>query len=523
MKTTIISALFLVVNLGYSQSKQVTIIGNMPQQLGGEYISFSKPIGKFASPPFYSNSRDTAVIKRDKFIKKLDVLGQGLIYVYEKPFNGTISTRFFAEPGDTIVIERINGEIIFKGKNAIVNKMYSDIKIAHVAFNSDVYDILKNNTKSEEIIAKINAKEKEYYNVYNDLYRKKQISKACLLYTKMKMEHSIDGLVLNVAMDEQMREAAKIQIAKAEADKITDYFIARYSRYNKENIKSLFFIGLMKKSAQYLEQKALVNNKNVSKFWNQFDEIFKPKIKNIGIVDYLEFDDYKEMCVGQTFLDLIRAYDNEKTIKYKDLVLVYNAFTSKFPNSPYIIPLSDGIMKIATGIIENQSFQVATTSTKPSVSIGSLAVYDAALEPVGSTPFAQHNQSLVEALAEKFPNQDVFVDLWATWCGPCLMQFSYNKDLHAFLNTKNLKTIYVSFDKENDKEKWEKYIKEYDLKGYHFLGDKTYQEKFLNPLSEVIPRYFVFVSKTKQLVPVEGYPKEKELFFTNITNALETK
>lgn len=521
MKTSIFSVLFLLTTIGYSQIKKVTIIGEMSQQLGGDYVSFNKPIGKFTTSPFYSNSRDTAVIKKDKFIKKLDIEVPGLIYVFEKPFNGTISTRFFAEPGDTVFIERNNGEITFKGKNAIINKMYSDVKIAAVAFNDEVYNILKENTKAEDVIAKINAKEKEYYNRYNDLYRKKQISKACLLYTKAKMEHSIDGLVLNVAMDEQMREAAKIQITKTEADKITDYFITKYLSYNKENLKSFFFMGLMKKSAQYLEQKSLTNNKKVSRFWNQFDEIFKPKMKNIGIVDYLEFDDYKEMCVGQTFLDLIRAYDNEKNIKYKDLVLVYNAFTSKFPNSPYILPLSDGIMKIATGIIEDQSVQVATATTK--VSIGSLAVYDAALEPVGTTPFAQPNQSLVEALAEKFPNQDVFVDLWATWCGPCLMQFPYNKDLHAFLETKNLKTIYVSFDKENDKNKWEKFIRDYNLKGYHFLGDKAYQEKFLNPLAEVIPRYFVFVSKTKQLVPLEGYPKEKESFYANIASALQTQ
>lgn len=521
MKTPILSLLFLLTTIGYSQIKKVTIIGNMPHQQEGEYVSFNKPTGKFTTSPFYTNSRDTAVIKNGKFIKTLDIFGPGLIYVYEKPFNGAISTRFFAEQGDTVFVEKQNGEITFKGKNAAVNKMYSDVKIAAVAFNDEVYSILKNNTKAEDIIAKINAKEKDYYNVYNNLYRKKQISKACLLYTKAKMEHSIDGLVLNVAMDEQMREAAKIQLTKAEADKITNYFIAKYLPYNKENLKSFFFMGLMKKSAQYLEQKALTNNKNVSRFWNQFDQIFKPKMKNIGIVDYLEFDDYKEMCVGQTFLDLIRGYDNEKTIKYKDLVLVYNAFNAKFPNSPYIIPLSDGIMKIASGIIENQSGQIAKATSK--VALGSLAVYDAALEPVGTKPFAQPNQSFVEALAEKFPNQDVFVDLWATWCGPCIMQFPYNKDLHAFLNTKNVKTIYVSFDKENDMAKWEKYIQDYNLKGYHFLSDKAYQERFLNPLSEQIPRYFVFVSKTKLLVPIEGYPKEKESFYTNITSALETK
>jgi thiol-disulfide isomerase/thioredoxin len=215
---------------------------------------------------------------------------------------------------------------------------------------------------------------------------------------------------------------------------------------------------------------------------------------------------------------LIKSYDNEKTIKYKDLVLVYKTYVEKFPNSPYIIPISYGIMNLALNNLNANTTTVVKLT--PKTALGSLTIYNTTLEPVGTAPFAQPNQSLIAALAEKFPNQDLFIDLWATWCGPCLMQFPYNKDLHSFLEAKNIKTLYLSFDKEEEITKWEKFIQDYNLTGYHFLANKAYQEKFLEPLSATIPRYFVYNSKTKELKPLEGLPKEKEIFYAKISKAL---
>ncbi|MDI9312325.1 MAG: thioredoxin-like domain-containing protein [Limnohabitans sp.] len=516
MKTFLFSILFLSVSFCNSQNKQVTIIGSLPNLYGGDYISFSKPIGKYSTLPFYTS--DTAKIKNNKFVKKIDISDFGMIFIFEKPFNGIASTRFFVEPGDTIRFEKKSDGIIFTGKNSVINKMYSDIKIAPVAFNGEIVNIYTSSKNADEVISKINNLEKKYYQQYSSYFQDKQISKLCLNYTKTVMEHSIDILVLNAATDANMREQLKLNLPKEEADKIALYFNLKYNTYNKNNLQSLFFPGLIKKNALYLESIAIAKKEKGIRFWNQFDDIFKIKSKNFGVIDYSKSNEYQETFVGQILLDLVKSYDKENTIKFKDLVTVYNAFVEKFPNSPYIKPLSESIMNIA---VENINFSDKKEVVKTNVKIGDFAIYEKVLNPVDSNPFAQPNQSLSEALAQRFPNQDVFIDFWATWCSPCVKQFDFNKDLHTFLESKNIKTVYVSFDKETELTKWEKYIQDYNLAAYHFLGDKNYQDKYLSTLSNTIPAYFVYNSKTKKLTKIEGLPSEKEKFYDNIANALK--
>ena len=122
MKKILTIGFFLLLNICYSQLKGVTIIGNLPQQFGGEYVSFSKPVDEYSLVWGNIEDNDNAVLKDGLFSKSLDVRVPGIVCVYEKPFNGQISVRFFAEPGDTIVIERKNDEVTFRGKNAPINK-----------------------------------------------------------------------------------------------------------------------------------------------------------------------------------------------------------------------------------------------------------------------------------------------------------------------------------------------------------------------------------------------------------------
>ena len=64
----------------------------------------------------------------------------------------------------------------------------------------------------------------------------------------------------------------------------------------------------------------------------------------------------------------------------------------------------------------------------------------------------------------------IYVDIWATWCKPCLMEFEYNEALKKILSENDIQQLYISLDNDpnsdNDK-KWEDCIKQYNLTGTH--------------------------------------------------------
>ena len=74
--------------------------------------------------------------------------------------------------------------------------------------------------------------------------------------------------------------------------------------------------------------------------------------------------------------------------------------------------------------------------------------------------------------ATAFPGNYGFVDLWATWCRPCIQEFDYKNALDSFLQVKGVKLLYVSVDDVNSKDSWQQFIERKDLKGSHVLASE---------------------------------------------------
>ena len=59
----------------------------------------------------------------------------------------------------------------------------------------------------------------------------------------------------------------------------------------------------------------------------------------------------------------------------------------------------------------------------------------------------------------------VYIDIWATWCGPCMIQIPYLKEFESKYENCNIEFVSISIDNVSDYNKWNKMIAEKEYRG----------------------------------------------------------
>ncbi len=82
------------------------------------------------------------------------------------------------------------------------------------------------------------------------------------------------------------------------------------------------------------------------------------------------------------------------------------------------------------------------------------------------------NISTFSELVKLLPKSDFhFVDIWSSWCGPCVRAFLENDYIDSVLQINHVTKLYVSIDK--NKEAWLKAVNKYALGGYQVLANES--------------------------------------------------
>ena len=105
---------------------------------------------------------------------------------------------------------------------------------------------------------------------------------------------------------------------------------------------------------------------------------------------------------------------------------------------------------------------------------------------------------------KQFKGKVVFLNLWATWCGPCRVEMPAIQNVYNSVDTTNIKFVMLSLDKLEHHKKIVNYITE---KGYTF---PVYQ-----PLGYLPKQLQVRSIPTTFVIGVNGKIKSKEVGTTN--------
>ena len=130
-----------------------------------------------------------------------------------------------------------------------------------------------------------------------------------------------------------------------------------------------------------------------------------------------------------------------------------------------------------------------------------------------SPKFNYPNTKGVKVSLDELKGKYVYVDVWATWCGPCKQQIPYLKKLHEEYSDKNIAIVSLSIDKASNKDKWLRMVADEKLTGIQIMADNNDFAAAYN--INGIPR-FILIDPEGNIVdsdaPRPSDPKLKQLF-----------
>ena len=216
-----------------------------------------------------------------------------------------------------------------------------------------------------------------------------------------------------------------------------------------------------------LYDKAIVESWDRGKIQELYEEDHLHPISFDLINSYKDKDIAEKVGAYFLFYNLIQ--ENYE----KSLIGVYDSFEEQFPESVYL-PYLD------------KEVDVVRTYYKK---------IDAAF-PEGISFIENQDYNSLNELMSDFKGTKYYVDVWATWCGPCKQEFKHNKELEVRLKEYGYDKFYISLDKEDRITKWKQDIKYFDLFGKHLRGNQAFFEDFEKVHSTyqgyiAIPQYLI--------------------------------
>lgn len=93
---------------------------------------------------------------------------------------------------------------------------------------------------------------------------------------------------------------------------------------------------------------------------------------------------------------------------------------------------------------------------------------------------------------EDFKGKYVYLDIWATWCGPCIAEIPFLKKTEELYQDKNIVFVSISIDKLKDLEKWKAMVNKRELGGVQLVADNDWNSAFIKAYGiNSIPRFIL--------------------------------
>jgi thiol-disulfide isomerase/thioredoxin len=461
-------------------------------------ISNPKSVDVYITLPvqgtFFAGNVTKQVLKSDhtlSFTATLEKAGPVLVQ------NEAITVKLFLQPGDQISLE-LNPED--KEKPFIISGTHQEgqylLNNRTGFYEYEARKYIANDSLISPAVTRLKTEMAEEYQAFHQLYAQRQINKPFLEFALLNTTYQYAALQASMGVAKYYPTTFS-----AEHPRYTATFLQEnaaiwentYQAYSLTNEKALATFLYFDYTYDY-----------ASFFADGYQAKKTGTYQKPAGTDYLQkrYHTIEKMHTNEKVKEYLLArfiYMEASSKKYKpELPDIFSQFTRLYPKSiysPYISPLVEEIRDFHTN--KNQQ-----------------------LSPDQHIIDGYHQIHSFTQLTELFRGKTVYVDLWATWCSPCIKEFAHNKNLKRFLEKKDVELLYISMDDDEADHKWKAMIRHHKLSGHHIRTSKKLRNELMDLLwgrkGYTIPHYLI-IDKTGEIVEKNAYrPSAKEKLYEQI-------
>ena len=441
-----LSALLFLTIIGCNR-QDIVITVEFPDQPEVNTLIYSVPI----SGTTYLGFSDT--LKRSetgKFELKMKIFQPSFVTIWDEGYSNRV--KLLVEQGNIYHVSMGSEKNVqITGANEMGQMLYTALPDPSFV-EMELRNWLRDATLS--IIAvqhQINDLKQSDISKFKELLDEKKISKSFFDLVQRDRDcyyASLEARFLLIkTCYEPMRQELKIE------DQSLENLTKIYDKYSPNDEKLLF-------SSFWSEYVGYYINDYKQFIQKDFDIQKLQKIHQDGTYNTHVINEAKKYLSGKA-LEFFQArhihFTSIQSRFEKELISLFEQFEKNYPKSEYSKYLKPHIDKI-------------------------IDYYHIIEQPFDQAMLFMDNYETINTLEEAIKSlqgKKIYIDVWATWCGPCKREFEHNEALKKMLTENDIQQLYISIDRDDYDQQWQNAIKYYNLTGVHIRANKELYDNLM--------------------------------------------
>jgi thiol-disulfide isomerase/thioredoxin len=489
---------FAFLATGVNTRAQVKLSGHISNSTSEKILLFVLVDGKYFAG---SSTKTTTVDEDGNFTFNLDIEKPGFVTLHFLN-SKTSSIRLFLYPAisDSLSFDQLEfkNSLTFYGANAHQNSFINNrVREKYFGGGRTSSELaLKKDTLAKKAFEKVIAMRDDELRELNDFSKENHLQRDFITAMEWDIRYYYVNLFNAVVYSHYSgSKAGRSKIFNEQWGRYWDKAMQLEKLSNDEALGCVWYSEYTKQYAEFHtiykdEVKFTKDDFNDGKHYAKYAEVFN---------EYLSGKALENVLANLLYYAAIQL-DYEKS-----LISIYKQFVRKYPDSRYTKYLTPQIQPIIT------YHAVKTDQLNEGIHI--YEGYD--------------RINTFEELVEPFKGKVIYLDLWATWCGPCVEEFSNLEGLKEhFKDSKQVKFLYLSIDEDpSSKNKWKKFMNLYNLKGIHFMANENLHSAIHKKFGSLhksggyslsIPRYIIINQKGEVVESTAKRPSDKDALYKQI-------